>query len=69
MNSMLRIRVSSGMTRSALSRLGLALAWSRLAWLRPAVHHRRPDGYADRLATLVDAMVLEGHDAGAGPRP
>src|SRR5690348_7059578 len=36
-------------------------------WL--AVHHRGPDGDADRLVTLVEAAVLERHDAGARPRP
>jgi hypothetical protein len=54
---MLRTRISTGITRSLPSRLGLAS------------HHRRPYGHADRLATLVDAVVLEGHDAGVRPGP
>src|SRR4030088_2731600 len=59
MNSMLRTRVSTGMTPSALLRV------------RPASHHRGPHGHADRLTALVDPVMLEGDDAGLrpGPRP
>ena len=37
--------------------------------VRPAPHHRRPHGHADRLPALVDAAMLERDDPGAGPGP
>ena len=62
--------VTAQLVRLALVRLALVrLALVQLALVRLAVHHRRPDGEADRLVTLVDAAVLERHDAGAGPGP
>jgi len=45
--------------------------WSSPGWASPGwawsgwqLHHCRPDGEADRFVTLVEAVVLERHDAG-----